>query len=290
VVASSPGSSELTGRVDGPWRWRVLPDDGERRPPLNLAREEALSACRQGVPTLRLWRNDRCVVVGRAQIVEAETDAAACREFEIPVLRRFTGGGAVFHDPGNLNVSVIAARDDAVVRVALGRGLAGLYALALGPLAQAVRTLPGAGSVHVTTDERAAWIGDGKVSGVAAWLGSRTVLVHATLLLESDLTLLERALAGPGAPGNARWEHTRSRRVRVTSLAREGLATDPGRVDAAVIAAFTGEATGTAPAHATADPAGLTPEEQAATVRLLAERYDRPAWHLEGESGTGRAA
>jgi lipoate---protein ligase len=304
VAASSTGSSEFPGRmdgrsdaevgvsagsgdpaaVDGSWRWRVLPDDGERRPRLNLAREEALSACSHGVPTLRLWRNDRCVVVGRAQIVGAETDAAACREFDIPVLRRFTGGGAVFHDPGNLNVSVIAARDDAAVRAALGLGLAGLYALVLGPLAQAVRALAG-GATNVTTDERAAWIGDGKVSGVAAWLGSRAVLVHATLLVDSDLALLERALAGPGAPGNARWEHTRSRRVRVTSLAREGLATNPDTVDAAVIAAFTGEAGGTGAACATAGDL-FTPEEQAATAGLLAERYERPEWHLEGKSRT----
>jgi lipoate---protein ligase len=272
---------------DGPWRWRVLPDDGERRPPINLAREEALSVCHQGAPTLRLWRNDRCVVVGRAQVVEAETDMAACRELGIPVLRRFTGGGAVFHDPGNLNVSVIAPREDAVVRAALGRGLAGLYALVLAPLAQAVRALAVGGAANVTTDERAAWIGDGKVSGVAAWLGSRTVLVHATLLVESDLALLERTLAGPGAPGNARWEHTRSRRVRVTSLAREGLPTDPALVGAAVIAAFVGASGGPtaadAGAHATAD-ATLTPDEQAASARLLAERYERPEWHFEGRS------
>jgi lipoate-protein ligase A len=184
-----------------------------------------------------------------------------------------------------------------MVTARFGHGLAGIYSLVLDPLAAAVRSLAaGTGSV-VTADERAVWIGGGKVSGVAAWLGSRTVLVHATLLVDSDLDLLERVLAGPGAPGDARWEHTKSRRVRVTSLAREGLATDPSTVDAAVIAAFTGEAAGAggaagrvgvagaAPGATSLGPATLTPEERAATSRLLVERYERLEWHLEGRSG-----
>ena len=275
--------------------WRVIGDDGERRPRINLARDEALAACNAGEPTVRLWRSDLSVVLGRAQVAEAEADMAACADLGIPVLRRFTGGGAVFHDPGNLNVSVVVARDDEMVTSRSGHGLAGIYSLVLEPIAAAVRSLAAGTGSAVTADERAIWIGEGKVSGMAAWLGARTVLVHATLIVDSDLDLLERALAGPGAPGNALWEHTKSRRVRVTSLAREGLATDPATVDAAVIAAFNGEAAGAGGTGAVgaaetevgaASRRGFTADEQAAAARLVAERYGHVEWHLEGRSGT----
>jgi lipoate---protein ligase len=257
-----------------PTRWRVLPDDGERDPIENLAREEALAACAGGVPTLRLWRSARCVVLGRAQLAEAEVDMAACRDLGVPVLRRFTGGGAVYHDPGNLNVSAIVARSDEMVRSRTARGLIpGVYGLLLGPMAVAIRSL----DVAAVADDRALWVSERKISGVAAWLGTRAILVHATLLVDADLAVLARVLAGPGAPGNPRWERTRSKRVPVTSLAREGATTDPAAVDAAVIEAFTGTA-----ALGIGAAGRLTETEQATATRLMAERYSRPLWHAEG--------
>jgi lipoate---protein ligase len=284
-AGGGPGTGGLAsgGRGDAPSPdWRILPDDGERSPALNLAIEEAIGACHHGTPTLRLWRNERCVVLGRAQVAEGEADLAYCHAAGIPVLRRHTGGGAVFHDPGNLNVSVFLARDGDPVRVAMERGLTGLYQLVLGPLADAIRSLAGESATRVMADERAVWIGEGKVSGVAAWLGARTVLVHATLLVASDLDLLGHTLAGPGAPGNARWEHTKSRRVRVTSLAREGLPTGSAAVDSAVVAAFTG-GKGAAAATASTD-VSLTDEERARAAVLLGERYSQATWHLDGRS------
>jgi lipoate---protein ligase len=272
VAGSSTGSSGPgSGAAGAPWR--VLLDDGERDPALNLAREEAIGACHHGAPILRLWRNDRCVVLGRAQLAEAEADLSWCRDAGIPVLRRFTGGGAVWHDAGNLNVSVFLPRHGEPVRGALDDGLVGLYRLVLDPLGDAIRSLAGDTADRVGVDERAAWIGKGKVSGVAAWLGARTVLVHATLLVSSDLDMLARALAGPGAPGDSRWEHTKSRRVPVTTLAREGLPTAPAVVDAAVVAAF-GVVAGVA--------AGLTPEEIDRAAELLDRRYSSDEWHLRG--------
>ncbi len=125
-----------------------------------------------------------------------------------------------------------------------------------------------------------------KLGGVAAWIGGRALLVHATLLVDADLAALARACAGPGAPGDPRWERTKSRRAVVTSLARElsalgRPAPSPAAVDRAVIAAF---------GAGTAAPATWTGEEVAAAERLLADRYARPAWHADegpGHSTTG---
>ena len=72
-------------------------------PAMCLAVEEAIARC--GVDTLRVWTTSKCVVVGRFQKVEKEVDVTFCRENDITVLRRFTGGGSVFLDEGVLVLS-----------------------------------------------------------------------------------------------------------------------------------------------------------------------------------------
>ena len=257
--------------------WRYLPDDGERDPRTNLAREEAIARhvaadAAAPAPVLRLWRDAPCAVVGRFQLAAAEVDIGAAATMGAPVLRRFTGGGTVWHDPGNLNVSVVFRPEDAVLdAVPSLRRLPGLYRLVLAPLTDAVRSL----GVAAELTERDIVAPGGKLSGVAAWIGGRALLVHATLLVDADLDALARVCNGPGAPGDPRWERTRSRRVAVTSVARElGAAPAPASLEAAVLAAF---------GAASAARATLSPAEREAVERLLRDRYSDPAWH----AGTG---
>ena len=266
---------------DGPATWRYLPDDGEREPRTNLAREEAIARhvgadAAAPTPVLRLWRDAPCAVVGRFQLAAAEVDASAAAALGAPVLRRFTGGGTVWHDPGNLNISVVVRPEDAFLAADPSlRRLPGLYRLVLAPLAAAVRSM----GVAAELTERDIVAPGGKLSGVAAWLGGRALLVHATLLVDADLDVLARVCNGPGAPGDPRWERTRSHRVRVTSLARElGTAPAAADVEAAVLRAFGVDM---------AVPSALLPAELVATERLLADRYAVPAWHADAEVRTG---
>ena len=268
--------------------WRYLPDDGERDPRVNLAREEAIARHVAAdpaapAPVLRLWRNAPAVVIGRFQLGAAEVDLAAAAALGAPVMRRFTGGGTVWHDRGNLNVSVVFRPEDAVFAADPSlRRLPGLYRLVLAPIATAVRSL----GVAAKMTERDVVVDrpDGtraKLSGVAAWLGGRALLVHGTLLVDADLDGLSRACAGPGAPGDPRWERTKSRRATVTSIARELAAAGrsvptAAAVDLAVRAAF--DADGLASAN-------WTPDELAAADRLQADRYANPAWHADPEPG-----
>jgi lipoate-protein ligase A len=257
----------------GRTRVRLLDDDGTRDPRRNLALEEAIARSPGPHPTLRLWRNDRAVVVGRFQLAAAEVDLAAAREAETPVLRRFTGGGAVYHDPGNLNVSLVLVRDRPPLAGRLELvALPTLYRLLLEPLAAAVGSL----GLAVERTERDLLVAGRKISGVAAWLGRDRVLVHATLLVSADLALLERLLRGPGAPGDPRWERTRSRRMPVTSL---GLAL--GRVPSA--AELTGCLVGAFAAAYGFELVASRPseEERALADELLGARYAREAWHAD---------
>ena len=149
----------------------------------------------------------------------------------------------------------------------------------LDPLAAAVRAL-GVTAAHATERDLVVDRPDGttaKLSGVAAWLGGRALLVHATLLVDADLDALVRACAGPGAPGDPRWERTKSRRATVTSIATElarlGRPVPTAEaVDLAVVAAFGADGM---------LPGSWTAAELAAADRLLADRYASPAWHAD---------
>jgi lipoate-protein ligase A len=272
--------------MDTPFRF--IADDGRREPRHNLAVDEALARTAGPEPALRFWRNDRCVILGRFQVADAEVDLGAAHRLGVPVYRRFTGGGAVYHDAGNLNVSLVAPRDHPLVERRLGAGLQELYGAVLEPLAAAVRTL----GIPAGAARRGLFVGGRKLGGVAAWVGGRTVLVHTTLLVDADLVTLERVLAGPGDPGNRRWQLTKSERAPVTSLAREldgGPAagrSSPGRsdlravVDRAVVHAFKTATCG--PTERPIEADGLRTAELAVAADLLRSRYGKSAWHASG--------
>ena len=77
----------------------------------NLAAEEYLMEHRTGLgPVLFLWRSDSAVVIGKNQNPWRECRLDLMRAEEVPLARRISGGGAVYHDEGNLNYCVITDR------------------------------------------------------------------------------------------------------------------------------------------------------------------------------------
>ncbi|MFC2114630.1 biotin/lipoate A/B protein ligase family protein, partial [Bacteroidota bacterium] len=75
-------------------------------PAFNLAAEEyLLKNFKQDI--FMLWRSRPSVVVGKHQNALAEVNYSYVRENNIPVLRRLSGGGTVFHDLGNINFTFI---------------------------------------------------------------------------------------------------------------------------------------------------------------------------------------
>lgn len=80
----------------------------------NLAYEQSLfSSVNQDTAVLFLWQNDHTIVIGRNQDVYSECKAEEFLADEGKIARRRSGGGAVYHDMGNLNYSIICKDESA---------------------------------------------------------------------------------------------------------------------------------------------------------------------------------
>ena len=82
-------------------------ETGSQNPYYNLAFEEFVLTHRVEGDYLILWQNDNTIVIGQNQNAEEEINRGFVEAHQIHVVRRSTGGGAVYHDLGNLNYSFI---------------------------------------------------------------------------------------------------------------------------------------------------------------------------------------
>ncbi|MCX6091575.1 MAG: lipoate--protein ligase family protein [Candidatus Bipolaricaulota bacterium] len=157
---------------------RLFVDLTPRNAAFGLAVDEALleSARRGGEGAVRLWVSRRAVIVGRSQAVASECDLEAVRRLGIPVVRRISGGGAVIHYPGNLNVSVTLAdgrRLGCAERAFVWFGAS---------IAAGLRKL----CVDIDERERMLVVADRKISGAAQARRGDALLVHGTVLVWPD--------------------------------------------------------------------------------------------------------
>lgn len=165
----------------------VLIDIDETDPIKNLQFEDALiDFYRAGDVILRFWINSPCLVMGRFQREEYEVSQYA-RDQRIPVLRRKSGGGTVYHDLGNLNVSILASKQ---LLKSAGHLSGSVASSAF--LASALNKI----GFAVTHDQKrnALFIGDKKIMGSAASIHGDLYHFHCSLLVHTDLEKLHLAI------------------------------------------------------------------------------------------------
>jgi len=169
----------------------------------NLAIEEYLFLHSDG-DVLLLWQNEPTVVIGKNQNAYAELNLDAIRARGVHVARRITGGGAVYHDLGNVNYSYISTT----------KGRNGLdFATFCAPMIEALAAL----GVRAALSGRNDLLVDGKkISGNAQHASGERVLHHGTLLFDSDLEALSAVLRVEGE--KLRSKAVRSVRSRVTNI------------------------------------------------------------------------
>ena len=174
-------------------------------PAYNLALEEVMFE-QADAPFAMLWRNRPSVIVGRNQNACREFDAAYAREHGIAVVRRMTGGGAVYHDLGNLNYSFFTFETDA------DRRRAGFAPFAA-PVLNALRSL---GVDAEFSGRNDILVGGRKVSGSAKRTHEGRILFHGTLLFDVDMDAMSAVLTPPQAKIEAKG--VSSVRARVANL------------------------------------------------------------------------
>ena len=150
------------------------------------------------------WQNQNAIIIGKHQNTLAEINEAYVRERGIRIVRRLSGGGAVYHDLGNLNYTWITDAGDSA-QVDLRKFCQ--------PVADALVSLGADAQVSGRND---ILIAGQKVSGNAQYIRDGRVMHHGTLLFDSDLSVLGDALHAD--PAKIQAKGVRSVRSRVTTI------------------------------------------------------------------------
>ena len=196
-VGRTPLLAELTGGLpperEERWKqyqWRLIPP-APTAPLLNMALDEVLTL-RVGrgerQPTLRFWGwSDRCVVLGRFQSVRNEVNIENAERLGIQLVRRISGGGAMFIEPeGAITYSIYAP--EAMVE---GMSFAESYAFFDAWVVEALREL-GVDAWYEPLNDIAS--ANGKVGGAAQARRGGAVLHHTTIAYQMNVPLMVEVL------------------------------------------------------------------------------------------------
>lgn len=154
-----------------------------------------------------LWRTDKCVMLGSNQIADMEIDRQMAEQLGVRVVRRSSGGGTIYTDPGTLQYTVIVPhhmeQDVKQVEreILAGSLLRGLNKLNIPALLE--------GRNDITLEGR-------KISGLAQYMQKNRLCSHGSLLYDTDLDILSKVLRPDEE--KIRAKAIRSVRSRVTTL------------------------------------------------------------------------
>lgn len=152
-------------------------------PALNLALEEhVLKNISSHEDFLLFYLNEPSIIIGKNQNTLEEINAAYVKEHNLHVVRRLSGGGAVYHDLGNLNFSFITNDD--------GRSFHN-YRKFTQPVVEALHKL---GVSAELTGRNDIQVGERKISGNAQFVTKGRMFSHGTLMLDSEIDNVVSAL------------------------------------------------------------------------------------------------
>lgn len=205
-----------------------------------------------------LWRNDNAIIIGKHQNTAEEIDAEVVRKRDIRVVRRLSGGGAVYHDMGNINYTFIAPVEP---------GMPLDFGIFCRPVIDALTQF----GVHAELNGRNDMtIDDQKFSGNAQYRKRRRVMHHGTLLYDSDLSVLGKCLVVPKDKIESRG--LKSVRSRVTNI-KDYMPEDIG------VESFMAGLRDAMFRNYDMSAYELTPEDVAETTRLQQEIYETWDWN-----------
>lgn len=152
-------------------------------PAINCELEKTLLSASFDEDVLLFYVNRPAVIVGRNQSIIAEVNIAYCNAHGIEIIKRISGGGAVYHDYGNINYAfIIRNHTESVIDMDFAT-----------PIVAALKAL----GIRATVGTRKELLVDGrKISGTSSHTTRDRILFHGTLLHNVNLTHLSEALKG----------------------------------------------------------------------------------------------
>lgn len=151
-----------------------------------------------------LWQNDNTAVIGKNQNIYAEINVPYANKMGITIVRRITGGGAVYHDMGNVNYTFITSREKSGTLN---------FSYFTSPIISAL----GQYGIKAELSGRNDILCDGvKFSGNAQYSTETRTLHHGTLLFDSDLSIMPNLLTVD--PDKIKSKSIKSVRSRVANL------------------------------------------------------------------------
>jgi lipoate-protein ligase A len=240
---------------------RVINDS--KLPQFNLALEEyVLNHLDPRHPYVIIWQNEPAVIIGRNQNTLAEVNMKFVKEKGIHVVRRLSGGGAVYHDLGNLNFTFIVDGD---------KGVVSNFEFFTRPVIKALHSLgvqaEFSGRNDITIDGK-------KFSGNAQYWSKNRLLNHGTILFNSDLAVVQEALNVKTDKLQAKGiKSVRSRVTNIYPYLKTPVTIEEFKE---ILLKFMQE-------EQTGPDIALTPEQVTEVERIKAERYARWEWNF-GES------
>lgn len=180
-----------------------LPVSETRRLSFYLAMEEFVARHLDEPDAFFMWQVEPSVIFGRNQVLENEVNVAYCREHNIKLYRRKSGGGCVYADMDNLMLSFITTEEN--VNFAFNR-FVNMILLVLRRL----------GIEATGTQHNDIMIGDRKVCGTACYHVEGRSIVHSTMLYDTNMEHMLNAIT-PG-PEKLEKKGIQSVRQRITLL------------------------------------------------------------------------
>ncbi len=232
----------------------------------NLAAEEFLLK-NLTEPVFRLWRNSNSIIIGHYQNALAEINAQYVKENGIKVVRRLTGGGAVFHDLGNINFTFIEERRP-------GEDTSAMFRRFTAPIVDALNSI----GVHAYIEGRNDLLIDGrKFSGNAICIHKNRILQHGTLLFDSSMNNLSAALKS--RPEKFIGKAVQSNRSRVTNIKEHLPDNNPyGISDISSFEEYLGDFICNRYPHIKRYE--FSPQEVRSIGRLCLEKYSQEGWNF----------
>ncbi len=254
-------TTEEIDRLTESWKrlpWRIIPEV-PLPPALNVALDEVLTDA--GNPTLRFWRWDApAVIVGRCQSITNEVDTAAAAEMGITVVRRMTGGGAMFLQPHGAITYSLYLPETAVEGLTLRQS----YEVCEAWVIRGLRGM-GVDAHHVPINDIAC--SEGKIGGAAQARRRGVVLHHTTMAYDMDPGEMVRVLRIGREKLKDKAVASAQKRVsplvKQTGLPREGIVRR-------LMDSFREQFSGSVSA--------LSAEELAAAEELVKAKYANPDW------------